>query len=49
MKPKTSSDRPTSGLDPRSRRRLIDIIGKTDMTAVIATHDLDMVLDVCKR
>jgi cobalt/nickel transport system ATP-binding protein len=50
MKPKTILlDEPTSGLDPRSRRRLIDIIGKTDMTAVIATHDLDMVLDVCKR
>lgn len=50
MKPKTLLlDEPTSGLDPRSRCRLISIIGKTEMTAVIATHDLDMVLDVCKR
>ena len=50
MKPKTLLlDEPTSGLDPKSRRKLISIIGRTDITVVVATHDLDMVLDVCKR
>ena len=50
MKPKTLLlDEPTSGLDPKSRRKLISVIGKTDITVVVATHDLDMVLDVCKR
>lgn len=50
MRPKTLLlDEPTSGLDPKSRRELINIIGRTKITAVIATHDLDMVMDVCQR
>ncbi|MDD4159897.1 MAG: ABC transporter ATP-binding protein [Synergistaceae bacterium] len=50
MRPKTLLlDEPTSGLDPKSRRDLINIIGRTKITAVIATHDLDMVMDVCHR
>ena len=50
MKPRTLLlDEPTSGLDPKSRRDLINIMDRTEITAVIATHDLDMVMDVCQR
>ncbi len=50
MRPKTLLlDEPTSGLDPRSRREFIDVMRNKGRTAVIATHDLDMVLDLCSR
>ena len=50
MRPKTLLlDEPTSGLDPKSRRELINVIAGTKITAVIATHDLDMVMDLCHR
>lgn len=50
MRPKTLLlDEPTSGLDPKSRRELINVIARTKITAVIATHDLDMVMDICNR
>jgi len=42
-------DEPTSNLDPRSRRRLIERLATLDITKVIATHDLDMILDLCPR
>lgn len=42
-------DEPTSGLDPCSRRKLIGIIRELDCSVLIATHDLDMVVDVCNR
>ena len=42
-------DEPTSGLDPRARRRLIEQLKSFEHTKIIATHDLDMVLDVCDR
>ncbi len=42
-------DEPTAALDPRARRRLINLLNGFTHTKVIATHDLDMVLDVCKR
>ena len=42
-------DEPTSGLDPWSRRQLISLLKKFDHTKIIATHDLDFALDVCKR
>jgi len=42
-------DEPSSGLDPRSRRLLIDLLGKFTHTRLIATHDLDLVLDICPR
>lgn len=40
-------DEPGSGLDPFARRNLIGILGGMRQTRVIATHDLDMALDVC--
>ncbi len=42
-------DEPTSSLDPRARRRLIDLLKSFKHTKIIATHDLDMVLDLCER
>ena len=42
-------DEPTAGLDPRARRRVIDFLCETEMTVILATHDLDMALDVCSR
>lgn len=42
-------DEPSSGLDPRSRRLLIGLLGNFTHTRLIATHDLDLVLDICPR
>ena len=42
-------DEPTAGLDPRGRRRVINFLRGTDKTVILATHDLDMALDVCER
>uniref|UniRef100_A0A7C4RHG6 ABC transporter ATP-binding protein n=1 Tax=Desulfatirhabdium butyrativorans TaxID=340467 RepID=A0A7C4RHG6_9BACT len=42
-------DEPTSNLDPLARRQLIALLKRFDHTLIIATHDLDMALDVCKR
>ena len=47
-------DEPTGGLDPRSRRRLIDFLRDEflrgrEQTLLVATHDLEMVLDLCGR
>jgi cobalt/nickel transport system ATP-binding protein len=42
-------DEPSSGLDPAARRRLIGLLRSFTHTKVIATHDLDLVLDVCSR
>ena len=41
-------DEPSSALDPRSRRRVIKFLRKTEHTIALATHDL-MALDVCTR
>jgi len=42
-------DEPTSSLDPRSRRKLIELLKTFRHTKIIATHDLDMALDLCER
>jgi cobalt/nickel transport system ATP-binding protein len=42
-------DEPSAGLDPAARRRVIALLRGFDHTRVIATHDLDLVLDVCHR
>ncbi len=42
-------DEPTTGLDPNGREELIDILGQTRCTQIIATHDFEMVLNVCDR
>jgi cobalt/nickel transport system ATP-binding protein len=42
-------DEPSAGLDPRSRRQLIDTLQSLPMALLIATHDLPLVDDVCSR
>ncbi len=42
-------DEPSSNLDPAARRRLIELLRSFQHTKIIATHDLDMVLEVCSR
>jgi cobalt/nickel transport system ATP-binding protein len=42
-------DEPSANLDPRARRRLIDLLLSFEHTRIIATHDLEMVVEVCSR
>lgn len=42
-------DEPTVFLDPRTRRNLIREINRLKVTKIIATHDLDMALELCNR
>jgi len=42
-------DEVTASLDPKSRRTVINLITDLKETIVIASHDLDMILDVCDR
>ena len=42
-------DEPTANLDPRGRRRFIQMIRALPATKLIATHDLAMVLELCDR
>ncbi len=42
-------DEPTAALDPKSRRRLINLLKGFQHTKIITSHDLDMVFDTCKR
>lgn len=42
-------DEPSANLDPASRRTLINLLRRFSHTKIIATHDLDMVMDLCTR
>jgi energy-coupling factor transporter ATP-binding protein EcfA2 len=42
-------DEPSANLDPRARRRFIQLILGLSCTKLIATHDLELVLEVCPR
>jgi cobalt/nickel transport system ATP-binding protein len=42
-------DEPSTQLDPRSRRQLIELLQTLSLTQLIATHDLDLALDLCER
>jgi len=42
-------DEPTTGLDPRSRRRAIRLLRDLGKTLLVATHDLEMALELCDR
>lgn len=42
-------DEPTTGLDPLGRRHLIALLREFRHTKIIATHDLDLVLNLCER
>ena len=42
-------DEPSIALDPFNRRTVIRAINGLSMTKLIASHDLDMILDTCSR
>ena len=42
-------DEPSSNLDPKHRRELINLLKKLTLTKIIATHDLDLVSEICTR
>jgi energy-coupling factor transporter ATP-binding protein EcfA2 len=42
-------DEPTSNLDPRGKRSLIKTLKSIPATKIIATHDLEMVVELCSR
>jgi len=42
-------DEPTSDLDPRNRRKLIDLMHRLSLTIIIVSHDLDFLWDTCNR
>jgi cobalt/nickel transport system ATP-binding protein len=42
-------DEPSSNLDPRSRRHLMGLLKGFKHTKIIASHDLDLILEVCER
>lgn len=42
-------DEPSAQLDPRSRRQLINLLQDLVLTQLIATHDLDLALELCDR
>ncbi len=42
-------DEPSVALDPRNRRNLIRILNSFDHLKIIASHDLDLILDTCER
>ncbi len=42
-------DEPSAQLDPRSRRQLIELLRSLPITQLIATHDLDLALELCDR
>lgn len=40
-------DEPTSNLDPRSKRRIIELLGSFPHARLVVTHDLDLVRQLC--
>jgi cobalt/nickel transport system ATP-binding protein len=42
-------DEPTASLDPRARKKLITLLSGLPRTKIIATHDLDMALNLADR
>lgn len=42
-------DEPTVTLDPVNRRNLIGVLNSLPQTKLIASHDLDFILDTCER
>ena len=42
-------DEPSMFLDPRGRRELMRLLQSLPITKILASHDLDMLLDTCQR
>ncbi|MBO7426922.1 MAG: energy-coupling factor ABC transporter ATP-binding protein [Clostridiales bacterium] len=50
MKPKVILfDEPTSSLDPHNRRTVINAIMEIEATKIVASHDLDLIYDICDK
>jgi len=50
MKPEVMIfDEPTIGLDPYSRKNIVNIISTLKGTKIIASHDLDIIYNLCDR
>ena len=41
--------RPTVGLDPKNRKIFIDTLNTLNCTKIVASHDLDFILDTCTK
>ncbi len=42
-------DEPTSNLDPRGKRDLVDVLKGLSITKILISHDLEMVRELCPR
>jgi cobalt/nickel transport system ATP-binding protein len=42
-------DEPTAALDPRARKNIINLLKNLKCTKIIASHDLDMALEIANR
>ena len=42
-------DEPSVALDPKKRRNLINILNRLNQAKIIASHDLNMIMDTCER
>ena len=42
-------DEPSVVLDPKNRRNLIRILNEIPEAKIIASHDLDLIMDICER
>lgn len=42
-------DEPTAALDPKSRRRLMELLVSFKHTKIVTSHDLDMIYEMCAR
>lgn len=42
-------DEPTIALDPRNRRKFIEVLNLLSGTKVVASHDLDLIYDTCEK
>jgi energy-coupling factor transporter ATP-binding protein EcfA2 len=42
-------DEPSSNLDPRARRGFMDVLRTVPAAKIIASHDLELILELCER
>lgn len=42
-------DEPTIALDPKNRRRFINVLNSLKGTKIVTSHDLDLIYDTCDR
>jgi len=42
-------DEPTAALDPKSRRRVMELLTSFNHTKIVTSHDLDMIFEMCDR